>query len=366
MSEKIKNIMIIALTSIFLFGFTAWSIFEPDGDASVSERRPLEQLPKVSGETVKTGEFMSSFESYALDQFPLRDGFRTVKSIASLYVLRQKDNNKIFVKDGYASKLEYPIDHASLEHASSRFRFVYDSFLKDSGARVYLSVIPDKSYFIAEQNGYPSFDYGEFIAEMRDSMEYAEYIDILDLLELSDYYKTDTHWRQEKIVDVAARLASAMGVELSAEYTAIKTETPFYGVYFGQSALPLPAEDISYIRADYFDKIRVFDHETNKYIPIYDFDKLNDKDPYEMFLSGSKSLLTIENTGAPSDRVLICFRDSFGSSIAPILAEGYGRVIVVDIRYISPMMLGRFISFEGSDVLFLYSTSVLNNSITIK
>lgn len=33
----------------------------------------------------------------------------------------------------------------------------------------------------------------------------------------------------------------------------------------------------------------------------------------------------------------------------------------MDIRYISSGMLGRFIDFAGKDVLFLYSTSVLNN-----
>ena len=60
------------------------------------------------------------------------------------------------------------------------------------------------------------------------------------------------------------------------------------------------------------------------------------------------------------------FRDSFGSSLAPLLLEGYARVTLVDIRYISPALLDRFISFADQDVLFLYSTSVLNSSETIK
>jgi hypothetical protein len=41
-------------------------------------------------------------------------------------------------------------------------------------------------------------------------------------------------------------------------------------------------------------------------------------------------------------------------------------VTLVDIRYIQPQILNRFLSFEGCDVLFLYSTPVLNNSATIK
>lgn len=67
-----------------------------------------------------------------------------------------------------------------------------------------------------------------------------------------------------------------------------------------------------------------------------------------------------------SDKELILFRDSFGSSLIPYLTEGYTKMTIVDIRYISPHMLGQFIDFDGQDIIFLYSTSVLNNSITLK
>ena len=52
--------------------------------------------------------------------------------------------------------------------------------------------------------------------------------------------------------------------------------------------------------------------------------------------------------------------------IAPLLAEHVRELILADIRYISPALLGELISFEGRDVLFLYSESVLNNSETLK
>ena len=95
-------------------------------------------------------------------------------------------------------------------------------------------------------------------------------------------------------------------------------------------------------------------------------EKAQGKDPYEMFLSGPKSLMTIENPGAAAGKRLIIFRDSFGSSVAPLLIEGYGEITLVDIRYLSSDMLGNFIDFDNSDVLFLYSTLVLNNSVTLK
>ena len=85
-----------------------------------------------------------------------------------------------------------------------------------------------------------------------------------------------------------------------------------------------------------------------------------------VFLGGSKSLISIENPNAKTDRELVMFRDSFGSSIAPLLAEDYAKITLVDIRYLPVERIGNYIDFKDQDVLFLYSTSVLNHSETLK
>lgn len=366
MLVKFKNIALVVMTVIFLYGFLLWSILKPTDAESISERRPLAAFPDINVESVFSGSFMKDFEKYTLDQFPLRDWFRTVKAVTAFYIFGQKDNNDIYIKDGFASKLEYPLNTDSIEYAATRFQFVYERYMADKDMNVYLSIIPDKNYFMAEKNGYPSIDYEQFISDMREHMEFAKYIDITHLLELSDYYCTDTHWCQEKITDVAKHLASEMGVSLLSEYTTHHVDTPFYGVYYGQAALPLPSDNLYYLDNEVLKDCRVYDFETSTYIPVYDLAKTKGNDLYEVFLSGPKSLLTIENPNASTDRELIVFRDSFGSSIAPLLVEGYAKITLVDIRYISPNMLDKFIEFTNQDVLFLYSTSVLNNSITIK
>ena len=93
---------------------------------------------------------------------------------------------------------------------------------------------------------------------------------------------------------------------------------------------------------------------------------MEEADPYEVYVGGPVSLITIENPNANTQEELIVFRDSFGSSIAPLLAQGYKKITLVDIRYIQPMVLGNYIDFTNKDVLFLYSTLVLNNSETLK
>ena len=364
MKERTKNIIILLLAGAMIFGFALWGVLMPDSKMSFSERRPLEQMPEFSMETIASGKFTGGFEGYSADQFPLRDTFRRIKAYAVYYLFRQGDNNDVYIKDGYASKLEYPMNEDSLNRAAQVFKKVYDKYLSES--RVYFSIIPDKNAFMAQQNGYPSMDYAEFAEIMAQSTSFMEYIPIEHLLELEDYYRTDTHWRQERIVDVAKHLAGAMGVELKGTYIENELDRPFYGVYCGQAALPLPAETLYYLTNDTLDECSVYDHETDKYISVYDLEKAEGQDPYEMFLSGSKSLLTIENPSCDNGKELIVFRDSFGSSIVPLLIEGYSNITVVDIRYMSSDMLGRFVDFHGQDVLFLYSTLVLNNSVTLK
>ena len=93
--------------------------------------------------------------------------------------------------------------------------------------------------------------------------------------------------------------------------------------------------------------------------------KANGKDPYEMYLSGPVSLITIENQDTTSDKELIIFRDSFASSITPLLTEAYSKITLVDIRYLRSDFLDKFIDFNHQDILFLYSSLVLNNSETL-
>lgn len=363
---KRKNYILVITMIIFLLGVSIWCILHGNEDYSMSERRYLKQFPVLTWDTVTSGKFMSDFESYTQDQFPARDAFRGLKSVASQFVFGQKDNNDLYLAGGHIGKLEYPYDEASVIHAADVFRNIYDKYLLGTDCKVYYSVIPDKGYFLAEENGYLSMDYAALENTLCNNMQEMEYINLFDVMEAEDFYNTDTHWRQEEIQDVAETLLVSMGGTADAQYEVCKTQEPFYGVYYGQMALPLEADNLYYLDNEELQNCIVYDYTSQTNIPVYNMDKITGPDAYEMFLSGSLSLVTIENPTADSDKELILFRDSFGSSIAPLLVEEYGKITLVDIRYLSSNMLVNYIDFEEQDVLFLYSTLVLNNSETLK
>ena len=368
MNEKHRSIFLTVVIAALLFGLSFWAWLKPADRFSESERRVLQPFPALNADTLRTGKFMEEFESYTLDQFPCRDGFRTIKALSVFYAFRQKDNNDLFIEDGYVSKLNYPLRNEMLDHAASRFQYLYDSYLAGTDTKLYFSVVPDKSYFLAGDNGYLSLDYDALIAKMREKTPHWEYIDIVEQLSLQNYYRTDTHWRQETLLPVAKKLASAMGVTLSAEYETQTLSEPFYGVYTGQSALPLPPDTLSYLTNDILEGCTVTSYDTGAPLPsqMYDLSAASSADPYELFLNGADALLTIENPAAATDRELVVFRDSFGSSLVPLLVEGYSKVTLVDIRYLNSAYLGNFVEFDDQDVLFLYSTLLLNDSLALK
>ena len=229
-------------------------------------------------------------------------------------------------------------------------------------------MIPDKGYYLGEKYGYPTMDYETLFAKIRGGMSWAEMVDITATLEIADYYRTDTHWRQEKLFDTANLLCQAMGVSsLQAGECSVVTATQkFYGVYYGQAALPMEAEDLNILENNILSACRVYNHETGTYTTIYDLQKLNNLDPYDVYLSGPQALLTIENPNATTEKELILFRDSFGSSLAPLLVKDYKTITLVDIRYVTSQMLGDYLQFNGQDVLFAYSTLILNSSAVLK
>ncbi len=364
MQNKIKNIVVTVAFSLFLLVFSGMCVvryFNPQ-EMSWSERRFLAQFPKeITWEGIVDKTVINKFEEYSVDQFPGREFFRGLKARFQMNVLQIRENNGLAVQDGYIAAVEQEFNPVLVEYSLGRLGYVYDKYLKDNGGKKYLSIVPDKNYFLGKEYGYPMPDYEWLVAQAQQALPDMQYIDVFDALELADYYRTDTHWSQDKIGPVVDKLAEAMGVrtELTTEYEQKQLE-PFYGVYYGQSGLSPKPDTLTYLTSKELEACTVYDYETGATYGVYDFEKFKGKDGYEFFLSGTKALLRVDNPAATSGKELIVFRDSFGSSITPLFTEAYESIYVVDIRYVTPDFLEQFIDFKDKDVLYLYSALILN------
>ena len=359
-----KKITVI-IVAVLMLGLSAFAVLKPRTEYSESERRKLAALPKFTFSSFENGSFAKNFETASLDQFPLRDNFRTLKALAQYKLFGFADNNGIYVANGFAAKQLYPLSEASVKNAAEKINSICENFL-DSSNKIVVAVAPDKGFYLAEKSGHLTLDYARLSEILRQNAPVGDYVDLTEVLSAECYYKTDTHWRQDKIAPAAEKIAAALGVSLEDSYTISTATDNFYGVYYGQSALPLPAEQINYVISDAINGASVYNAETKTTGGVYDFDKLSGKDPYEFFLSGSVSLLKITNPAQQNGKRLVVFRDSFGSSLVPYLIGAYSEITVADTRYMSPSLLSDYVDFDGCDVLFLYSTLLLNDSYTLK
>ena len=361
-NKKYKGITCLFLAMIFI-GYFAFLCL-PKATYSDSERRKLASKPNLTMQSVISGKYMKDFETYMVDTFFSRDAFRSIKALWSNYVFLQADNNDVYVKDGYLAKMDYPYNEASVNHALSRFQYVMDQYLDESNT-IYYSIIPDKTFYLSEDQSHLVYDYKRLEDQVKKKMK-GTYIPLYDSLSIDHYYRTDTHWKQESLPGIANLFAEAMDVTLDQNYTTKKLDKPFYGVYYKQAALPMKPDEILYLENETMNHSVAYDHQNKKEIKLYDLDKGNGKDPYELFLSGPLSLVTIQNDHALTDKKLIVFRDSFSSSLMPLLSSGYQEITLIDIRYMHPNQLKDLVSFKDQDVLFLYNSYVLNHSDVIQ
>lgn len=352
-------------------------------EISIAERRKLAQLPKLSTEAILNGSFMDKFESYAQDQFVQRESFRQLKSLMTLDIFRQGDIHDIYIADGYAAEISYELDEASIKHAANRFKYVYEKYLKDKEMNIYSCIVPDKSHYLAQKKGYPEIDFNELSSLLESRMPYAELISIEDLLSNECYYRTDSHWRQDRLEPVAGRLVCRMlsgknglkteeldktGIE-KAEYEKRLVTDDFCGVYAGRAALALKTESMYYLTNRAIENASVASAESGRLSGVYDAEALNNKDAYDFFLSGAQAVLEIQNDRAENDQKLIVLRDSFASSLVPLLIPYYSKITVIDLRYAASTALSTVVDFtelEGADVLFIHSEALINSSAAIK
>lgn len=334
---------------------------------SPTERRKLASLPKMDVENVLDGSGGNALERYTTDHVFGREELLRVNAWMASGLYGSKEQNGLIAKEGKILSVQRKIDKKSLDHARDVFSLIYETDLKDTQCALYDSIVPDKSYFL-KTGEYLNMDYEAYLAQAQSVFSFASEIPIASTLSLDDYYATDPHWRQEAILEQARTIATAMGVKLAEDFTEETIRENFTAQQGLQSVWPHKGDTLKVLKSPSMSSWTIwrYDEKGKRQGTLYDRTKAEGEDPYSVFLSGSAGMIEIENPDGPKDRQLVLFADSYGSSMAPLLATGYSRTTIIDLRNLPSFRLKSMIDFSRQDVLFLYSTSVLNASYNLK
>ena len=326
-----------------------------------SERRAPAQLPAFTLRSVASGSFMARFEQYAADRFAFRESFRTLRAVTVFGLFLQSDKNGLYFGDAGAGEFK-ALDPVSVRQAAEKIRAAAEAL---GDCPIYFALVPDKSIYAGKY--LPGFDLEATERLLTEALDGITYIPLADCLDAGCFYRSDLHWDQPAIEAVVARLCGAMGAEHDFSGYSLADAGAFSGVYAGQLALPIAPDRMRYLDAAQLQAL-VFNDTTLQFEerPVYDPARLLGVDPYDFFLQGPQAIVQLENPSAPEGELYL-FRDSYGSSLAPLLACAYRSVTLIDLRYIDMRVLDQFVQIKpGADVLFIYSAQILNNPSVLR
>ena len=360
MNDKIKDRVV---TIVFLFTIISLfliNVIKKDTDISIAERRKLATMPELTTKSLFDGTYFKKFDSYVTDQFIKRDAFRKIK--IDIELSTKGEYNNLYMYDDYIVEEIFPLNNNSINNLTNKINYIKKTYLNNN-SNIYYTIIPDKNYFV--NNGNLKLDYNKLQDMMKNNLTNLNYINIFDKLTLDNYYKTDTHWKQEDLFNVANTIANQMNFSIT-NNNVINTVTTFKGSYAGRLSVTKDIDTIKTISNPSILNSSVYNYETKKYTQIYDYDKIKSLDKYDIYLSGASSIIDIVNPTSNNNKELIVFRDSYGSSLVPLLIDGYKKITVIDIRYVSSRILNNYIKFNNQDVLFMYSILTINNSFSMR
>lgn len=275
--------------------------------------------------------------------------------------VRADENGMMKIDDKYVEADEY-VNFNSVFKYGEKLNTLAEKYFSENTK--YFVTIPEKSYYVRDK-ALNYLNHDEIVGDLNDILYEWKTTDIASVLTLDDYYNTDRHWRQEKLFPVVSKLGEMMDFTVDEKAFTAHTVENFIGAYKSIAA-DIPAETLTYLTSDATEKATVSNFQNAKFTGVYETEKLDSKDPYDVFLSGATPLTVIKNPNAEKERKLVIFRDSYGSSIAPLLIGAYSEITLVDLRYMASDLLEKYVDFTDAEVLFLMSDKVVNNSTLLK
>ena len=278
----------------------------------------------------------------------------------------EEQSNNFYVADGAIYEKTGAVNENAILANTEKINKTYQQYLQNMN--VYFTIIPDKTYYLEDKL---DTDFKDVVENVESNLNSnIQYFDISSVLELEDYYKTDMHWKQENLDNVIDVIEKEMKIQ-NGNYEEPNYEEKilgdFYGTYYKeQKENNIEPDELKYLTNEEIEKSAVYNAETESNEPVYNISKAKETgNLYDAFLSGASAIEIIKNEQSETGKKLILFRDSFGSSIAPLLINEYEEIVLIDLRYVNYTILSNYVNFsdyENQDVLFLYSSRVINKS----
>ncbi len=347
---------------MLLLGMAVWGIVTPDREYSEQEKRNLMQREEILKDTGKWGKKLGkNIESYLTDQFPKRDQFVTIRTMADISLGKREVNNVFIGKDHYLidtfssyDKKIWKRNLRKLKHFEKRLskeKISSQVILVPAAVEILNKKLPAYACHCSQK---------KLIQEAKQ--EVPEVIDITNVLRKHAseqiYYRSDHHWTSEGAYYAYVQWKQTAG-QKAAPLSGWKKETlcsNFKGTTWAKTSLP-GKEYEDRITGYYHNKNRKVSYNGGNYVSssIYEKKYLKGKDQYGVFFNSNQVLTTIPGGGKSGKLLLV--KDSYANTFAQFVIDDYKEIQMIDMRFFRGDLASYVTSNHFDDVLVLYGCS---------
>lgn len=343
---KKRELLTVILFCGFLFAMLLGYLLLPKAEFSETEKRFLAETPALRWDAVASGDWGTEAETYMADHIPFRDFFVGLNAYFELYTGRQVSDD-VWLRDGRL--LESPAIHD--DAAIQRNLKAINNFAASTCQEVDLMIVPSAGWAAGEKEYTDSAILEAIENACGAGVTFLPMADVYrDSPEL--FYRTDHHWNSEG----AYRAYEAW---MTAKNRPFRTEQDFErqlaGTFFGStySRSALWLTDGEELELWLGSENLTVTTEKGTHEGVFYMERLEEADKYTVFLDGNHPIVRITNPG--QEGKLLVIRDSYANSLGCFLAESYGEVVLVDLRYYR-QSLSQLVQEEGfADILVCYS-----------
>lgn len=347
MRKYITGIVFSAILWIMMIG----NIVVADKEVSEFQKRRLQMFPQFSIQSYVTGNFMEQLDTYVKDQEVLSESFSKIVSFVNYTIFRKIENRNI-VK--YNKSLYEPIKFQ---------KYNIDDFTNNllklqhiyKHKKQYTVILPDKSFYLHH-------DIPHVNPQVLKKLNF-EFIDFSDIVDASDFYKTDIHINNKGSYKIYLQLKEKMKLKEEYPIHFEKVSDDFLGYYAIKSMYTGTKDSIFKPTNEIMDKIEVrymesngeFSHHTGCYFDEH----LETLDQYSFHLNGNKPVTILHNPSIDNNKELVIVKDSYGLTIAPYLAQHYKKVTLIDVRMLPIHAIMNYVTDE-TEMLYYYGFRSIN------
>lgn len=364
MKELLKNIKkypLIIFFGIFLYVLSIADLFSPQYEFSDLENRYLSKFPAFSLKTLINNEYTPKVEDFTEDHFIKRNSWISLKSISETVLGKGENNGIVYGRDGYLFTKVLESDYTQrVKNASALAAFIEanpDFNINIIIAPTAPSVMTDKV-----KDGSPVNDASAVINQVTELAGNENVVDVTNTLKAhSDeyiYYRTDHHWTTLGAYYTYSDYMQAIGREpQSLDSIEFEYAEDFLGTHYSKSKnFNVEADTMSYIKND--SQVDIMGAVNS----IYEYEKLETRDKYAMFLRGNNAYSSVKGNG---DGKILVIKDSYANCFVPFLTEDFAQIDVLDMRFYMQNVNMLMEEQQYDEVLVLYNSETFDTDIYV-